>query len=192
MASKKGNKKLIPKEFVTLFKVCRSRLLVLEVARNQNRKPAFSVKPMTMIPEPNEKLQQLLLDYSLMNILQFPPKPKLGKKKRSKLKPINSFIAFRSFYSRAILDPEYQRELSCKLAKLWKEEVHKETWEQYTLSYNNYLLDSNNKLSFVDWLLDVLNLNLDTDILNDMPNKAKTPKLESGTIQDVYIMKSYC
>lgn len=187
MASKKGNKKLIPKDFVTLFRVCRSRLQDLKVTNNLDRKPAFNIKSLPMIPEPSKGLQLLLLDYSLLNVFLWSLKSLTSKVKKSKSKPINSFIAFRSFYSRAISQPEYQRELSTKLAKLWKEELHRDVWEQYTLFYNNYLLESNNQLTFVDWLLQMLNLELDNNTPIDKSHVEDSLKLKSGTIQDIYL-----
>ncbi|KAI5967961.1 MTLALPHA1 [Candida margitis] len=188
MASKRANKKLIPKDFVTLFKVCRSSPSELKVSKNQDRKPAFSTQSLPMIPKPSSELQHILFDYSLLNAFQLSSKSRPDKVKKSKLKPINSFIAFRSFYSRAISHPEYQRELSCKLAMLWKEESHRDIWEQYTLFYNNYLLDRRNKLTFVDWLLQALNLKADNSMQFDKPY-SEEKKLTSGTVQDLYLVK---
>lgn len=178
----------------------------MKVTKNQHQKPAFSVTSLPNIPEPSKALQLLLIDYRILNVFLWSPKPESVKTKKSKLRPINSFIAFRSFYSRTISRPEYQRELSSKLAEVWKEEPHREVWEQYTLFYNNYLLDCNNKLAFVDWLLQTLELDFDNSPLNDVSQTedafefelencplndvSQTEdafKLTSGTIQDVYL-----
>ncbi|KAI5956539.1 MTLALPHA1 [Candida jiufengensis] len=189
MGSKRPRQRKVPKEFTTLFKLSNKNNIPRANTPTllDTGKPTFRLTSLPKIPKPSQELQQLMLDYSVLNELQWSPDiSKPGKTKRSKQKPINSFIAFRSFYSRAISNPEHQRELSRKLAELWTNEQNRDTWSQYTQSYNIYLKEKNNNMTFVDWLLDSLDIKLDNSWLDSLQVDGAN-ELASGTVEDVYL-----
>ncbi|KAG7661518.1 MTLALPHA1 [[Candida] subhashii] len=183
--------KSIPKELTSQFRVSKKKMqlqkdLALNVPKNSNVE--FRISSLPDLPTPSKELQELIFEYKLSSDLYLamcpPKKQKLSKPKRGS-KPINSFIAFRSFYTRAIRHPNYQREISQKLAKLWLTEPSKSIWDQYTESYNNYLSRGNKGLGLVDWLTKVLNIDLTEDIAISQDHFVKP--FNSGTVQDIYL-----
>lgn len=192
MGSEKVYKKAVPKELTSLFRVTKSRAPVPRDKRvvKESQKHGFRLDSLPTLPSPSNELHQLLLEYGILNDIQWDEnKTKTKKSKKSKLKAINSFIAFRSFYSRTISNPNHQRELSSKLADIWKTEPSQEIWNQYAQSYNNYLLLPGIKTNFVDWLYTVLDLKVEPAlvILETEPFDDNSPML-SGTIEDVYLI----
>ncbi|RLV95281.1 Mating-type-like protein ALPHA1 [Spathaspora sp. JA1] len=189
MGKTKRVKKSIPKGFTSLFKVEGERnILRLDTSSaERSRNYEFRSMPLPNLPQPSEELRRVLLSYSIQK--EWVPVLK-GKKKtvksKSKLKPINSFMAFRSFYTRSISNPEYQRELSRKLAGVWIEERNKAIWNQYAESYNQYILSSNAKYDFVNWLLKVLNIEEVGKSEPDLTN-GRTETILSGTVEDIYM-----
>lgn len=192
MGTKKVYKKSVPKELTSLFRVHKIRNQVPRDKREvkKSQKYGFRFDSLPKLPVPSNALQDLLFEYSLLNGIHWDPSTsKIKKSKKSKLKSINSFIAFRSFYSRTISNPEQQRELSTKLAHIWKSERNQEIWNQYAQAYNNSLLLPGNKINFVDWLCALLDLKADNtmSVIENIQYNDNTPML-SGTIEDVYLI----
>ncbi|KAL6451210.1 MTLALPHA1 Mating-type-like protein ALPHA1 [Candida maltosa Xu316] len=192
MGSRKIAKKSVPKELASLFRVHDKKFPPPRDNREikQSQKFGFRLGSLPPIPTPTAALSELLLEYGLLNEINWDTSStKTAKSKKSKLKPINSFIAFRSFYSRSISNPEHQRELSSKLAELWTTDPNKEIWNQYTESYNNYLLSPGASMNFVDWLYDSLDIKVDNSIpmIEDI-SFDNYSQMFSGAIEDVYLI----
>lgn len=120
-----------------------------------NQEPIFSVLQTRRLPEiplPSSYLQNLLCQYQCDDGTERRKTRKSRQRTNSKInlrkRRINGFIAFRSFYSRTIKGTFNQKELSSKLAAIWKDEPHHLTWNSYALQYNATGGDEN----FVDWL----------------------------------------
>lgn len=119
-----------------------------------DQKPAFSVLQATKLPEiplPSSRLQNLLCQYQFDDISE-KKKPhrakKITTKSNERKRRMNGFIAFRSFYSKTIRGTSHQKELSSKLAVIWKNEPHHQTWNCYALQYNA----TGGEETFVEWL----------------------------------------
>ncbi|EGW31993.1 uncharacterized protein SPAPADRAFT_71531 [Spathaspora passalidarum NRRL Y-27907] len=188
MKRRKTNKRSIPKGFISLFKIQRKRnVLRLDTSlAERSGNYEFRSMPLPKLPEPSEELKKVLLRYNIVKELA-PLQEQKRKKLRPKLKlkPINSFMAFRSFYTKSISNPEYQRELSCLLAQIWIDEPNKAIWNQYTESYNQYILSSGAKYNFVNWLCKMLDIEAENNN-TDLSNRANETIL-SGTVEDIYM-----
>lgn len=190
--------KVIPQELTSQFRVSKKKLLLEKdnALKMKNSTVEFRTRSLPSLPAPRKELQDLLFEYKLLSDVSFtinsPKKHKMAKQKRNP-KPINSFIAFRSFYTREIRNPIHQREISQKLAKLWVNEPNRTIWNEYTESYNNYLAQGKTDLSLVDWLCETLNIdtNGDLSITDDfsIPSYYLTQQFDtlSGTIEDIYL-----
>ncbi|OBA22190.1 hypothetical protein METBIDRAFT_40341 [Metschnikowia bicuspidata var. bicuspidata NRRL YB-4993] len=119
-----------------------------------SQKATYSVlqsRALPQIPIPSSSLQDLLCKY-LFN--EVDTNKKLSRIKQgtryndTKKRRINGFIAFRSFYSKTIKGTSHQKELSSKLAAIWKTEPNHQTWNSYALQYNA----TGGNESFVSWL----------------------------------------
>ncbi|CAK9439753.1 uncharacterized protein LODBEIA_P38530 [Lodderomyces beijingensis] len=172
MAIKKAGKSTVPRKLTSLFKLHGHRLGP-SMSQAQSHVPVFAVSTLPEVPAPSPELQDLLFEYQLLNVLQWAPARPRAKKMKSK--PINSFIAFRSYYSRAVTNPQHQRELSSKLGELWSQEPRQEVWEQYSHSYNLYL-KKGGRLNFVSWLQGAE----ERDAVIEPP--------QTGTVEDVYLI----
>lgn len=104
------------------------------------------------LPEPTGPLKAFLCKYEsdLKEHLTLPYRPK--RTQRNGLKPkarrINGFMAFRTFYSKAIKLTSSQPEVSSELATIWKNEKCQKIWHCYALRYNATGGDQ----SFLIWL----------------------------------------
>lgn len=117
--------------------------------------PAFTVLQATRLPDiplPSSRLQNLLCQYQFDDI-HANKKASRSKKNRAgtdqkRKRRMNGFIAFRSFYSKTIKGTSHQKELSSKLAAIWKDEPSHQTWNCYALQYNA----TGGEETFVNWL----------------------------------------
>ena len=71
------------------------------------------------LPSPSKWLQEILTSINFADPMYHPCKLKSRYENRKRKSKINGFIAFRSFYSRAIKIPKPQQEISASLAVAW-------------------------------------------------------------------------
>ena len=188
----KKTRKTVPKEFISLFRVHSGRDAPRRDTREVQKVKSMGLDSLLLpdLPVASNALQELLLEYGLLNDIKWDSKGlKASKKQKTKLKPLILLLHL-DLLLKNYFQSEHQRELSSKLADVWTQESNQEVWKQYTQSYNNYLLLPDAKLNFVDWLCEALDYTIDNttpqieDILLTSYNQ-----LLSGTIEDVYIMK---
>lgn len=100
------------------------------------------------LPSPSKWLQEILTSINFADPMYHPCKLKSRYENRKRKSKINGFIAFRSFYSRAIKSPKPQQEISASLAVAWKLEPNRKVWNYYALLYNETAKDE----EFLYWL----------------------------------------
>lgn len=154
----------------------------------------FSLTKLPILPCPSTELTEILFQFNDLNFYaqnyHNVKKQKAGNPKK-KFRSINGFIAFRSFYSRLVANPEHQRKLSIMLGKLWSQEPSRQIWNRYASEYNMTCHKHDNKVAFVDWLCDTLNLNTsmvidpNTNIVRNNNWKFSSSSSES-IVEDIY------
>lgn len=131
------------------------------VSLTSNDSPVCNVLAFNNIPAmpaASTELEQLLRSFGTSttafrkskNFLKRNRGPHARKKRK-----VNGFIAFRAFYSRSIPGTARQRDLSSKLAQIWKSEPNSHIWNLYAIHYN---ATGGNKL-FLAWLDESLGFN---------------------------------
>ncbi|CDK25789.1 unnamed protein product [Kuraishia capsulata CBS 1993] len=153
-----------------------------------------------VIPKPSPHLQQLLDEFEPF---VFPKKPAYRVNSTGDMNSasstrhrINGFIAFRSFYSKSIRPAASQREISRRLAVIWKTEKSKDSWRRIALQYNN----SGSPLGIAAWICLESGSDAAIPFKDDRTDQYQEPKRQitkfnrlSSTciIEDIFVENSY-
>lgn len=119
---------------------------------SQNSLETFFSSSILTIPACSEELQEFInaLNASGDRIIAAnqSPRQKRQAKNNAKVKNMNGFIAFRSYYANKIDNQCLQVDLSRKMGEFWMLEPHQDTWKRFAFEYNQY----EGELGFNDWL----------------------------------------
>ncbi|CUM68277.1 uncharacterized protein PRCAT00005999001 [Priceomyces carsonii] len=209
------NSKHVPKGLTSRFKAKQlglklHRLQSYRQSQDQKRlltqynssEQIFSLSEIPFLPIPSDDLKSLLLEFNNINVPVSLGNETITKRanrrasrhlKNMKIKKINGFIAFRSFYSRLITNPDHQRQLSVLLGKLWVNEPNRATWNRYAIEYNALLGNSRGQYKpFVEWLCDTLHLNGEEKVEETYTNVVSnitwefSSRCQDNKVEDVY------
>ncbi|ODQ80461.1 hypothetical protein BABINDRAFT_195843 [Babjeviella inositovora NRRL Y-12698] len=153
-----------------------------ETALNVN---IFPTNPLPNIPPAPDELTELIQKYKITNPKTQGSDDGLKTGVSPKKKKLNAFMAFRSYYTKFICNATSQRELSIRLAGLWKTYKHQKVWQRYCAQYNS----TDRIESFFDWLqrktfLDIKSPNKETIVHRN--NDWAFSSQRTCLVEDVY------